>query len=76
MACEPLADEPFFTLLARDQSAPDKVRQWAYERRRQILGGLAPEGDIERVESALKIAKQMEHWRAENEGVWRKPRAT
>lgn len=60
-----LPDEPMFTLLARDTSAPGWVRQWAYERERSISRGDAPESDRAIVAEAREVAKHMEEWRAE-----------
>ena len=68
-----LPDEPLFTVLARDQSAPWMVQQWAYERAREISAGLRPESDREMVEEARAVADAMRKWRAENDGVWREP---
>jgi len=69
-----LPGEPKFTLLGRDASAPDKVRQWAFERERAISRGEAPESDRAAVANAQKIAKDMVEWRAANEAEkpWRK----
>lgn len=66
-----LPDEPLFTLLARDQSAPGMVRQWAYEREREVRTGLKPEADMAMVEEARAVARDMEKWRRENDGAWR-----
>lgn len=67
-----LPDEPFFTLLARDASAPGMVRQWAYEREREIKTGTKPWTDLHMVDEARLLAKAMELWRRQNEGAWRK----
>lgn len=67
-----LPDEPSFLLLGRDRSAPDMVRQWAYEREREIATGNKPTTDNNQVANARQIAQEMEKWRRENEGVWRK----
>ena len=67
-----LDDEPQFTLLARDPSAPSRVLQWAYEREREILRGDRPRSDLEMVDEARRVAKQMVAWRIENDGAWRK----
>lgn len=64
-------DEPMFTLLARDASAPGMVRQWAYERAREIYRGDRPASDFKMVEEARAVADQMEEWRRQNDGVWR-----
>lgn len=59
-----MPDEPLFTLLARDTSAPGMVRQWAYERERAIVTGLKPVTDRAMVTEAREIAAAMERWRA------------
>jgi hypothetical protein len=59
-----MPDEPMFTLLARDSSAPGMVRQWAYERERAIATGLKPEADRAMVEEARAIADAMQRWRS------------
>jgi hypothetical protein len=59
-------DEPLFTLLARDQSAPGMVRQWAYERAREIYAGTKPESDRAMVDEARAVALQMERWRLDH----------
>lgn len=52
-------DEPLFTLLARDASAPLLVEQWA--RQRQERDGLT-----EQVQDAYRTAEQMREWRSKN----------
>lgn len=67
-------DEPLFTLLARDPSAPGLVRKWADERERtnrptQYIGDpevVHPEAD--KIASARYVAARMEVWRYENQG--------
>ena len=66
-----LPDEPMFTLLARDRSAPHMVRQWAYERQRKIAVGEAPAEDQAKVDEAQRCAADMEIWRATHDGAWR-----
>lgn len=66
-----LPDEPLFTLVGRDRSAPGMVRQWAYERERAIATGDAPQSDHVLVAAARQIALDMEHWRERNDGAWR-----
>jgi len=66
-----LPDEPMFTLLARDNSAPDMVRQWAYEREREIAQGRRPVTDAVMVAEARRCANAMTLWRRENFGAWR-----
>jgi len=68
-----LDDEPMFTLLARDPSAPHMVRQWAYERERAIAAGEKSLSDKAKVAEARACAKAMEAWRRDNEGAWRQP---
>lgn len=52
-------DEPVFVLLARDDLAPDLVRQWA--ERRMALGE-----DQRKVSEAFDCADAMEQWRRDN----------
>jgi hypothetical protein len=59
-------DEPMFVLLARDDSAPRHVREWAYERAQAMSRGLKPESDQEMVWEALACADAMDAWRKEN----------
>ena len=66
-----LPDEPFFILLARDVSAPGKVRSWAYERERAIRRGDYPIDDLDQVAEARALADAMQNWRQANEGRWR-----
>lgn len=70
-----LPDEPMFTLLARDPSAPHVVRQWAYERERAIARGEKSESDAVKVIEARAVADAMQKWRAENDGTWRRAEA-
>lgn len=66
-----LPDEPMFTLLARDASAPDMVRQWAYEREREVAQKRRPEADLAMVAEARRCANAMVRWRQDNFGAWR-----
>lgn len=66
-----MPDEPTFTLLARDTSAPHMVRSWAYQREREIAAGRKPSADRPKVEEARACADDMEHWRRDNDGAWR-----
>jgi hypothetical protein len=60
--------EPTFTLLARDFRAANHVRQWAYERERDIHMGRKPAADTEMVREARRIALAMEEWYLEHRG--------
>ena len=53
-------DEPMFTLLARDKTAPVLVRIWAIMRRHEV-------GENEKSEEARKCAREMEIWKSERE---------
>lgn len=65
-----LPDEPFFVLLARDETGPDVIRFWA-DRRAQIGIEGDRRQDAEQLTEALETADAMEAWRAENDGAWR-----
>lgn len=67
-----LPDEPMFVLLARNDTAPDYVEAWAFERVQEIMVGDRPESDFPMVMEAMKCATDMRNWRAANEGAWRK----
>ena len=71
-----LPDEPMFILLARDPSAPSKVRAWAYDREKAIGHGNRPTADTPMVAEARQCADDMEAWRRANDGAWRNPRPT
>jgi hypothetical protein len=64
-------DEEMFVLLARDLSAPAKVREWAIQRQMDISMGRKPASDMEMVDEAFACATRMEKWREENDGAWR-----
>lgn len=68
-----LPDEPLFVLLGRDDSAPDKTREWAHTRERELSRGLRPASDHELVIEARSCAFAMERWRLNNPGAWRQP---
>lgn len=68
-----MPDEPMFTLLARDPSAPALVEQWGRIREAAIRAGERPESDEGAVAEAYGCATDMAAWRAANEGVWRNP---
>lgn len=59
-------DEPLFTLLARDGSAPRLVEAWAQLRQNAIAAGVAPSTDIEKVEDARQCAVAMRQWHFAN----------
>lgn len=59
-------DEEMFILLARDKSAPQLVRMWAYLRQQQIKAGQKPQSDLVMVEEACQCADKMEAWRKAN----------
>jgi hypothetical protein len=64
-------DEPMFVLLARDPSAPAKVRDWADQRKQEIEKGQRPRSDMLKVADARQCADDMEMWRVKNDGAWR-----
>lgn len=68
-----LPDEPMFILLGRDTLAPDLVQIWAQSRDTLIRNRVCPDSDWEKVEEALKCARDMRVWRSNNEGKWRNP---
>jgi hypothetical protein len=59
-------DEPIFTLLARDVSAPTVVRLWAEMRMMLVRLKLKPESDREMCFEAMEIAEAMTKWRKAN----------
>lgn len=67
-----LPDEPMFVLLARDSTAPDRVREWADVRQKVINSGFKPASDQALVDEAYSCAAKMEHWRVVNNGAWRR----
>lgn len=67
-----LPDEPFFTLLARDPSAPDLVMFWAEIRAQQIKKGQRPKDDETKVKNAQLLANNMKKWRETNKDRWNK----
>jgi len=60
------ADEPMFTLLARDITAPATVRSWALQRAADIAVGNKPQIDQAMVDEAMACADAMEAWRKVN----------
>jgi hypothetical protein len=64
-------DEEMFVLLARDTSAPGKVRDWADQREAEVNAGKRPASDMEQVQEARGCADKMEVWREKNDGAWR-----
>lgn len=65
--------EPTFTLMARDFRAAYMVKQWAYERQRDIAMGRKPESDMEQVREAQRVARAMQEWYREHRGEWVAP---
>jgi hypothetical protein len=80
-----LNDEPYFMLLARDKTAPAKIRQWADEKRSSVVSEFGASRDslqadparqaeyrheMEKCRDADMIAHDMEDWRAINDGAW------
>lgn len=61
-------DEPMFTLLARDASAPDVVEAWATRRENLINIGVKPESDRLMVAEARQCAEEMRSWRETKKG--------
>lgn len=66
-----LPDEPMFTLLARDPTAPQFVMEWCKQRLADIEAGLRPEEDRAQVSEAIDLANRMLDWREKNLGAWR-----
>lgn len=65
-----LPDEPFFVLLARDQTAPATIRWWSDARAQLGVEGERKQ-DAEQLSEALDTAVAMELWRLQNDGTWR-----
>jgi hypothetical protein len=66
-----LDDEPMFTLLARDPSAPSLLILWAERRLGAIEDKVAPISDIAKCVRAIDCAEEMRAWREANEGKWK-----
>lgn len=72
-----LPDEPYFVLLARDNSAPEMLHQWADRRRKRVHEEAGSEYtdrqvlDLRKCTEADACADDMRIWRAANEGRWR-----
>ena len=64
------ADEPIFTLRARDPQAPELVRRWAQERHQYFTLHRGPWTNREqhKRQEAFDCADAMERWRKENVG--------
>lgn len=69
-------DEPLFVLLARDEQAPERVRDWAHKRAGRLgdeiarLGGRLPKNyarTLRKIHEAVECADAMERWRAEEQ---------
>lgn len=67
-----LPDEPIFVLLGRDTDAPYVIRMWAGKRWQDLAAGKRPQSDKFVIEEARLCAIEMEKWRKENDGKWRK----
>lgn len=67
-----LPDEPMFVLLGRDPDAPRLIREWVEERRNMISAKQRPIADLNMCAEASQLADDMEKWRRENDGKWRK----
>lgn len=70
-----LPDEPLFTLLARDPTAPEFVRRWGDYRMARINNGQLPFSDTAGAAEAPAVAHAMEEWRTANDGRWRTEKA-
>lgn len=68
-----LPDEPLFTLLARDPTAPACVAFWATNREAMIKRGDAPESDDRIISEARAWQHSAKVWRLEAKGKWRLP---
>jgi hypothetical protein len=68
-----LTDEPVFVLLARDETAPLFVTEWATTRAAQVMAGERPMDDLPQIVEALECAQAMITWRKANEGKWQTP---
>jgi len=66
-----LPTEPMFILLARDNTAPVLVEEWAALRQMEINEGKRPKSDCALVIEARECAESMRRWRAKNDGLWR-----
>jgi len=64
-----LPDEPLFVLLARDESAPDIVVQWAMQRLQAIRDGKKPLSDVPMIREALNCSVDMVLWRIAHRGA-------
>lgn len=65
-------DEPYFTLLARDSTAPEIVEAWATAREAKLheaidrVTGREMLDEMEQIAEARRCADQMRDWRREN----------
>lgn len=66
-----LPDEPMFTLLARDPTAPRFVMEWCKQRLADIDAGVRPEEDRQQVSEAIDLANRMIEWREKNLDAWK-----
>jgi hypothetical protein len=67
-----LPDEPMFVFLGRDPDAPRFIRRWASHRRDMIAVAERPESDLAMCVEAEQCADEMEDWRRQNNGKWRR----
>lgn len=84
-----LPDEPYFVLLARDPSAPRRLREWSDQRRQELLAEKVDRPDLDedaawlarfnedmaKCRDADMIGHDMAVWRAAHDGEWRNPTA-
>jgi hypothetical protein len=66
-----LPDEPMFTLLARDKSAPALIRTWCTIRLAEMGSGLRSVEELPQIREAQACADAMDAWREANHGAWR-----
>lgn len=66
-----LPDEPMFTLLARDPTAPKFVMEWAKQRLADVEEKRRPPEDRQQVSEAVDLAQRMISWREDNLNRWR-----
>lgn len=67
----PLPGEPVFTLMARDDSAPELLKAWAHKRMEEIEKEMRPIGDLTQCRQALELAEKFKEWREKANFAWR-----